>query len=47
MVNGRGYLAHFDAARYETMDDRREAERVASGIFKNARAAEDGMSVRL
>lgn len=38
-------LAHFDASRYKTMDDRKDAERRARGVFGDTIAAADGTRI--
>lgn len=38
-------LTHFDAAVYETMAQRKRAEKIAKRIFRNTIAAKDGMKM--
>ena len=42
---GRLALVHFDASIYKTLGERKEAEKLAQGIFKNTFAAEDDMRI--
>jgi len=44
---GRLVLMHFDAARYTTIEERKEAERVAKSIFTNTVTATDDMELEL
>ena len=40
-------LVHFDAETYKTIEERKEAERVAQKIFKNTFITTDGMEVEI
>jgi len=40
-------LTHFDADVYQTMNQRKEAEKVARKIFKNTTIAKDGLTIKI
>jgi len=40
-------LTHFDSNIYQTLKERKEAEKIAKTIFKNTTAAVDGMEIKL
>lgn len=40
-------LVHFDASLYKTLNERKEAEKQAQGIFQNTFASEDGWKIEV